>query len=350
MLVIDVSAHQGSINWNKVKAAGINGAVIRAGYGKGNNDGQFVRNIEGAIRAGIEYIGAYWFSYAYSNDMARREAQYCNDLISPYKDRLNLGVYFDWEYDSMRYAKQCGVYPSRASITGMNLVFCQRMTELGYIAGYYTNLDYQRNYIDITKLTAFRKWFAYYTSAKQGDCFLWQYSDRGKVAGIAGNVDMNELLGAVAVKPATPSQALKSVDEVAQEVIDGKWGNDQDRKRRLTAAGYDYNVIQSRVNELLKPAASHKTNYEIAREVIEGKWGNGYERKNRLKKAGYDYNAVQDIVEQLLSSGTAEIYVVKAGDTLTSIARRYNTTVSKLCAKNNIKNPNKISVGQKIYV
>lgn len=347
MKIIDVSAHQGVIDWNKVKAAGINGAVIRAGYGKGNNDKYFVRNIEGAIKAGIEYLGAYWFSYAYSNDMAKREAQYCNDVISPYKDRLNLGVYFDWEYDSMRYANQCGVYPSKTTITEMNNLFCIRIKELGYIAGYYTNLDYQNRYIDITKLTAFRKWFAYYTSKQQGDCYMWQYSSKGKVNGISGNVDMNDLLGNT---PATPAEPTKSNDEIAQEVIDGKWGNDADRKRRLTAAGYDYNAIQAIVNKMLEGTSSHKTNYQIAKEVIEGKWGNGYERKKRLKKAGYDFDAVQDIVEQMLAGGTSEIYVVKAGDTLSGIAKKFNTTVAKLAAKNNIKNPNKIYAGQKLYV
>ena len=85
MVVIDVSVHQGKIDFNKVKAAGVEGVVIRAGYGKGNIDKRFIDNIESAIEAGFKYIGVYWFSYAYTTDMARREAQYINDVAGAYK-------------------------------------------------------------------------------------------------------------------------------------------------------------------------------------------------------------------------------------------------------------------------
>ena len=93
---------------------------------------------------------------------------------------------------------------------------------------------------------------------------------------------------------------LKPVDTVAREVIAGEWGNGEDRKARLTQAGYDYNVIQARVNEILNPQPQLKSIDEIAYEVIRGKWGNGAERKNRLAQAGYDYNAVQARVNQLM--------------------------------------------------
>lgn len=195
MKIIDVSEHQGKINWNKVKASGINAAIIRAGYGKGNVDERFIENIKAAINAGIISIGVYWFSYAYTVDMAKREAQYCNDLIKPYKDKLNLGVYFDWEYDSMNYAKKRGVYPNKNLITNMNIYFCDKIRELGYKAGYYLNLDYQQNFIDVSRLKEFYKWFARYVSTEQRDCYIWQYSANGSVDGISGPVDMNELIG-----------------------------------------------------------------------------------------------------------------------------------------------------------
>ena len=103
------------------------------------------------------------------------------------------------------------------------------------------------------------------------------------------------------VKP-TPSTSKKSIDEIAREVILGRWGNGKERKNRLTAAGYDYDAVQKRVNEILgkTPEPSKKSIDEIAREVIAGKWGNGTDRKNRLTKAGYDYNAVQSRVNQML--------------------------------------------------
>lgn len=106
---------------------------------------------------------------------------------------------------------------------------------------------------------------------------------------------------APAPTPSQPSTGGKTVDELAKEVINGKWGNGADRKARLTAAGYDYSAVQSRVNAILSGKPPSKTVDELAREVIAGKWGNGADRKNRLTAAGYDYSAVQARVNALLS-------------------------------------------------
>lgn len=92
---------------------------------------------------------------------------------------------------------------------------------------------------------------------------------------------------------------LKPIDTVAREVIAGEWGNGEDRKARLTQAGYDYSAVQTRVNEMLAPQPQLKPIDEVAREVIRGEWGNGAERKNRLAQAGYDYNTVQARVNEL---------------------------------------------------
>lgn len=98
-----------------------------------------------------------------------------------------------------------------------------------------------------------------------------------------------------------PVTSSKSVDNIAREVISGKWGNGDGRKRRLTNAGYDYNLVQDRVNSILsnKPV-NKKSLEEVAREVILGKWGKGDERKRRLTNAGYNYKEVQKIVNQIL--------------------------------------------------
>lgn len=100
-----------------------------------------------------------------------------------------------------------------------------------------------------------------------------------------------------------------------------------------------------------KPTAK-KTVAELAQEVIDGKWGNGDDRKNRLTAAGYDYAAVQAKVNALLKAGTETYYTVKAGDTLSAIARKYGTTVSAIQKLNPtlIKNVNLIYVGWKIRV
>ena len=191
MRIIDVSAHQGKIKWDKAKE-NIDAVIIRAGYGKGNLDKHFQDNIQGALDAGLP-IGIYWFSYAYSVDMARKEAQYCNDFICPYKDSIILPVFFDWEYDSMNYAKKNGVKPDKQLITDMNVAFCRRIDDLGYKAGYYLNLDYQRNYIDESRLNGYYKWLAYYTNDIKNNTFdIWQYSSTGRIPGISGNVDLNK--------------------------------------------------------------------------------------------------------------------------------------------------------------
>lgn len=97
------------------------------------------------------------------------------------------------------------------------------------------------------------------------------------------------------------SPKTKTVPELAQEVLQGKWGNGADRKNRLTNAGYDYNAVQAEVNRLVKGETipAKKSNEEIAKEVIAGKWGNGSARKKRLTDAGYNYSAIQAIVNKL---------------------------------------------------
>lgn len=100
-------------------------------------------------------------------------------------------------------------------------------------------------------------------------------------------------------KPSTPSK--KSIDTVAQEVINGMWGVGQDRKNRLQNAGYDYNAVQNKVNQILGVSTSNrKSNETIANEVIQGLWGNGNDRKNRLESAGYNYNTIQSLVNKML--------------------------------------------------
>ena len=91
----------------------------------------------------------------------------------------------------------------------------------------------------------------------------------------------------------------KSVEAVAKEVLAGKWGNGEDRKKRLQATGYDYPAVQAKVNELVK-GSGKKSVEAVAKEVIAGKWGNGEDRKKKLQAAGYDYGAVQRKVNELM--------------------------------------------------
>lgn len=94
----------------------------------------------------------------------------------------------------------------------------------------------------------------------------------------------------------------KTINEISQEVIAGKWGNGEERSKRLTAAGYDIADIQKCVNAILSGTSTRKSYNEIAKEVIAGKWGIGSDRKKKLEAAGYDYSKVQETVNKLLKN------------------------------------------------
>ena len=121
-------------------------------------------------------------------------------------------------------------------------------------------------------------------------------------AGYDGNAIQNIVNQKLSGSSSVPKQTQKSNETIAQEVINGAWGNGEDRKNKLIAAGYDYNTIQSIVNQKLgaTTVTNKKSNETIANEVIQGKWGNGQDRVNKLKSAGYDYNAIQAIVNKKL--------------------------------------------------
>lgn len=144
----------------------------------------------------------------------------------------------------------------------------------------------------------------------------------------------------------TPTPAKKTNEEIADEVLAGKWGNGDDRKNRLEAAGYDYNAIQEIVN---RKAGVKKSNEEIANEVVAGKWGNGDDRKNRLEAAGYNYDAIQAIVNNKMAPAIS--YAVRRGDTLSAIAQRYGTTVDKIMQDNPfITDRDRIWPGQRLVI
>jgi GH25 family lysozyme M1 (1,4-beta-N-acetylmuramidase) len=185
---IDVSKHQGIINWNKVKAAGIDFAMIRAGYGRGTVDEHFKKNIEACNRLNIP-CGVYWFSYAISETDAALEAETVLNLVSPYK--LEYPIVYDLEYDSLRYAKSKGVTIDKALASKMVRAFCNTIEKAGYYSMNYANLDYLRNMFEPQIIEKYDLWYAYYNLVCNRTVGLWQYTSNGKVDGILGDVDMN---------------------------------------------------------------------------------------------------------------------------------------------------------------
>ena len=205
---IDVSEHQGTIDWNKVKG-NVDFVILRAGYGHNNIDKQFVRNICECNRLGIP-VGIYWFSYAYNCDMARNEANFAVQAIKNYK--IDLPVFFDFEYDSMNYANKCGVTVNQRLATDMVKAFCERIKELGYKTGNYSNQDFILNKFYNDELTQYPLWYAYYNQNKNRDCAIWQYSENGKIDGInTDSVDMNYCYDNLNINPNNSNQTCNLV-------------------------------------------------------------------------------------------------------------------------------------------
>lgn len=191
---IDVSAHQRRIDWGKVKSAGIEFAMIRAGYGSSANqvDQYFKANADGALANGI-HIGFYWFSYALNIERVHAEAELFYQTIKPYLGKIDFPLCYDFEYDTVRYMKQHGVNPTKALATEFAKTFCKDLESKGCYAMNYKNLDYHRNMFDSVTLADIDFWYAQYgvDSPSISGMGIWQYSSSGSVPGISGRCDMD---------------------------------------------------------------------------------------------------------------------------------------------------------------
>ena len=187
---IDVSEHQGRIDWDAVKASGIDFAILRVGFGApsfgGRVDYQFNRNISECERLAIPY-GVYVYSYAFDNQQAADEASMVIDCLSGHNPRLP--VYYDLEDKTIiADGRQSGI-ASRAQ------TFCNKISSAGYKPGIYANLNWFNNILTdpVFKSGSWDHWIAQYNSQCHytASYSFWQYTSRGKVSGISGNVDMN---------------------------------------------------------------------------------------------------------------------------------------------------------------
>ena len=182
---IDVSTWQGSIDFNKVKSAGYNYVIIRAGYGKekSQKDNMFETNYKKAKSAGLK-VGAYWFSYAMSPSTATAEADACLSCIKGKK--FELPVYYDMEY-------QPAMSTSNSNYTKMAVNFCNKLKSNGFKSGVYSSAsvyDYLLNRTTL-KNNGISIWNAEWYIQPSISCDVWQYSDNGRINGISTNVDLN---------------------------------------------------------------------------------------------------------------------------------------------------------------
>ena len=212
---VDVSAWQGNISvddWKKVKKSGIECVILRCSYTSQSSfslhkDKVFDHNIKTAVKAGMK-IGIYHYSQAINEVEARKEAQFVLKTIKPYKEHISLPVAFDTEFGgrlNSYVARKMGKQRYKQVCDS----FCMKILSAGYTPMVYANLSTLTGYIadDIYKYWLI--WVAQYHSKLQyrHTAYMWQYSSSGKVPGLDGRIDMNNLYGQTAVS--TPTKVKK---------------------------------------------------------------------------------------------------------------------------------------------
>lgn len=296
---IDVCGYQGKIDFKKVKQSGVDFVIVKAGYSTSTVE-TWETNFANAKNNGLK-VGAYWYSYATTIERGVEEAK---AFIKALKGKqLDFPVYLDLEEKS-QFDK------GKEFCTQLVEAFCGELEKAGYYAGVYCSTYWFTNFVEKDIREKRPAWIADYRGecGYKGAYGIWQY-DAAEVPGVQYNcdrdlayVDYSEHIKSNGLngysKSSVSDDVKKTVDELAHEVLNGLWGNGQERKDKLTAAGYSYDDVQKRVNEILY--APKKTIDEIADEVIQGKWGNGDERYRRLTESGYDYHQVQRRVNEKL--------------------------------------------------
>lgn len=207
---IDVSYAQGAIDWTQVVTAK-DFAIIRAGYGANNIDARANYNVEQCNALNFP-IGLYWFSYAYTAEMARNEGRYAAQFANSYT--INYPIYWDFEYDSVDYARQHGVSITPQLFYDMANAFCAELENAGFNSGLYYNPDFERTYniqYFFTQHPNRSKWIAKWGSIPPASYNVWQYGlgTAGSVPGIATGIDL-DVIGDSPIPPSPPTPSVNS--------------------------------------------------------------------------------------------------------------------------------------------
>lgn len=306
---IDISTWQRNMNLAQAKSEGVEFAIIRGMYGNAK-DVHFESLYSKAKAQGLG-VGAYQWGRACNVAQAREEAQLFVDNCLRGK-QFEYPIYYDVEDNIL-------IRLSVEDLTNVIIAWCDVIEANGYYAGIYMNQSCFNTEVKGSKLASrYTQWRALWSTKNHKPIAqMWQFGGETNFIRtniIAGQVcdqdyayeDFPSIMKETGLNGFSKTQSnttpKKTIEELAKEVIDGKWFNKEDRKSALTNAGYDYEKVQAKVNEILK------------------------------NKNDYKY------------------YTIIPGDTLSSIASKYNTTVAQLMSWNNILNANLIFVGKKIRV
>lgn len=288
---IDVSEHNGTINWNAVKNSGqVDFAILRVGYGDDysyQDDKQWARNVSECERLGIPY-GVYIYSYATSWSQLNSEVSHVKRLLKGHNP--SYPVYIDMEDNST-------IGLGRNTLTQFAKSFCDQINSAGYTAGVYANLNWWNNYLYASQLDNYERWVAQYNSScwYEGDYSLWQYSSSGSVPGISGNVDMNYYYGAAG---SVPDNYETPDTPYVQTIADGEY--------YITTSLNNYSVLDivggSKANggnlQLYETNKSVAQRFKIERDSSTGFYSiintnSGMALGLESMRVGYDSNVAQ---------------------------------------------------------
>ena len=307
---IDVSKWNGDFDFSKAKSEGVKFAILRGAYAC-EKDVRFESYYKACKSLSLP-VGVYHYSMAKDVAEARAEANFLIQNVLKGK-QFEYPIYMDVE-DNVQKAL------GKDKLTEIVTAYCDTLEKAGYYVGIYSSGSFFGTYMNESKLERFDKWVAHWSKqcSYKGNYGMWQFGGETNV------IRSNKVAGVVC------DQNYAFVDY--PKIIKDKGLN-----------GYGKTAVKPSV----KP---DKSLAEIANEVIAGKFGNGSERRQKLTAMGYNYDEVQAEVNRILDAENSVYYTVQKGDCLQYIANKYGTSVDRLVKLNNIKNKNLIYVGQKIKI
>ena len=324
-LGIDISKHQGDINLATLKDK-VEFVIIRAGYSN-SIDPKFERNYNLCKELGIP-VGAYWYSYALNVDAAKNEA---NTFLNVLKGKqFEYPVYLDME-DADGWKKKHGYNFDDSK--AISEAFCSIVEGAGYYTGIYASKSWFDTYLK--GLDRYNKWIAHWSNVSYEDksgVGMHQYTSKLKLNGYSGNLDGDYAhtdfptiiksgglngygKGIETTKPVKPSKPQTSSETI---------------------------YIVKKGDTLSGIASRYGTTYQVLASY------NGISNPN-LIGVGQTIK-IQNVTMSHITNTSSRTYIVKSGDTLSSIAKKYGTTYQKIAKDNNISNPNKIYPGQKLTI
>ena len=365
----DISEWQGNINIDRLSSQ-VDFFIFRA-YAGSSKDDTVDRNVKLAIANNKPY-GLYIYSYALNVAQAEEEAERVVKLANTYSVKPNFLV-IDME-DADGYKSRHGM-PSNSTLVDICEKECEVFENAGYQSMVYASSSWFKG--KLSGLKGYEKWEAHWPTYSNGqqkgnavsssgesadNCAIWQFTSQGRLNGYNGNLDMNYAYKDFVVKGGKPNPKptpTKSNEEVAKEVMAGLWGNGDDRKRALEAAGYDYYTIQSIVNSYYNDdgTSSKVTNYTVkSGDTLSGigyKLGVNWKDIASLNNISSPYIIYVGQVLKIpgTSSGSStSTYTVKSGDTLSGIGAKLGVNWKTIASLNGISSPYTIYPGQVLKI